>query len=242
MHVEILDFDDGELYSGIIEEIKSESDDPQGIIVLLTNGREGHIINIINSEEDILNRIMQETNYSDNKLDFLAEPMKKISIPKAIQSFLNAEGGWLYIGVKDDAKTIEEKLVGLESEKMKLEEEIGKITWGKFEDLYSTRILKALDSTLSSDVKFGDLVFPKLIEVKNVKILEIVIAPSTSPVFYKFWSNNKKEIQFPISTEKNKTRQRKLDEFHYRNGPDKKECETGEELFKYIKKRFMHNA
>lgn len=240
-HVEIIDIDDGQKYSGYVEKIMSFSDDPNGIQVILRNGREGHIIKIINSDEDVLSRILQESNDSDNKLDFLADDMKEIAIPQVIQSFLNAEGGWVYLGILDDAKTIEEKLVGLESEKKKMEETHDELTWGKFEDLYCTQIMAALESKLSSEAKFGNLVDPKLRDLNGVKIFEIQILPSPSPVFYKYLNRKKKEIEFHIKINENSNTDRRLDEFHYRDGSGKKDCQTGEELYFYMKKRFFNS-
>ena len=52
MNVEIIDTDDQQKYSGTIVKIISKSDDPNGIVVLISNGREGHISIIIDPHND----------------------------------------------------------------------------------------------------------------------------------------------------------------------------------------------
>lgn len=238
INVDIIDSTDGQKYSGIVDKIISNSDDPKGIVVLIRNGREGHIINIKNSDDDVISRILAEDHFADNKLDFLADVMKKIAIPQVVQSFLNADGGWVYIGVRDDAPTLEEKLVGLESEKAEMEKKHGTMTWRKFEDEYVTQINDALNKRLSTEANLGKLVDPKLRELQGKKILEIYIKPSPSPVFYKFLNSNNKVRVFKLDID-GKSTDRVLDEFHYRHGSGKKDCQTGDELYSYLKKRFL---
>ena len=240
-HVEIIDTDDQQKYSGTVVKIISKSNDPNGIVVLISSGREGHIINIINSTDDVISRILAEGHISDNKLNFLADDMKNISIPQIIQSFLNADGGWVYLGVHDDKPTLEEKLVGLESEKEELEREYGKMTWQKFEDKYATQIMDALRKRLSTEANLGKLVVPKLLEVKGKKIFEIFIKRSPVPVFYQFLSGKKSKSKYKIFQLDidGKNTNRILDEFHYRVGSGKEDCPTGESLYAYLKKRFF---
>ena len=96
----------------MVYKVLSEKDDPKGVIVILENGKKGHVIQIVNSAEIIKRRILSENQYSENKEVFGAPVMKTKVIPQTIQSFLNSEGGYLYIGIKDTG-TLEERLVGL---------------------------------------------------------------------------------------------------------------------------------
>ena len=239
MHVEIIDTDDQQKYSGHVDKIISKSDDPDGIIVLISNGKQGHIINIVNSIDDAISRILAEGHNTDNKLNFLADDMRKIAIPQIIQSFLNADGGWVYLGVHDDKPTLEEKLVGLESEKEELEKDHGEMTWRKFEDEYAGQIMGALKKQLSTEANLGELVDPRLLEIKGKHIFEIFVKRSSFPVFYTLLSRTKKNMVFKLEIN-GKNTDRILDEFHYRVGSGKEDCQTGEALYKYFKKRFFN--
>ena len=59
------------------------------------------VVQVINSIEIIKNRIMREDQYTENKSRFGEDIMRHNVIPKTIQSFLNSEGGYLYIGIGD---------------------------------------------------------------------------------------------------------------------------------------------
>jgi predicted HTH transcriptional regulator len=242
MHVEIIDTDDQQKYSGHVDKIISKSDDPDGIIVLISNGKQGHIINIVNSIDDAISRILAEGHNTDNKLNFLEDDMRKIAIPQIIQSFLNADGGWVYLGVHDNKPTFEEKLVGLESEKEELEKEHGEMTWRKFEDKYAGQIMGALKKRLSTEANLGKLVDPHLLEVNGKYIFEIFVKRSPVPVFYQFLSGKKSKSKYKIFKLDidGKNTDRILDEFHYRVGSDKEDCPTGESLYIYLKKRFFN--
>lgn len=234
--------------TGIIDFIRSKKDEPDGLYVVLKNGDSGNIIKITNSTESIKNRILSESHTSENKLNFYEPVMQDEQIPHTVQAFLNGNGGYLYIGVFDDAKTESEKLVGLSTEKKILEEKLiqerklesgGKVTWLKFEDLYVDEIEKKLNKTLSSETNFGPLIKYKMRSIDDINILELNIKQCPTPVFYKHLNKKNKIKQFDIFFNNEKVTSRELDDFYYRDGSKKEPIYTFEEFYQYLKNRFM---
>ncbi|MBC8251453.1 MAG: ATP-binding protein [Candidatus Nitrosopelagicus sp.] len=220
---------------GKIVKILSGMDNPNGIEVAIDSGYVGNIIEIINSTEIIKERIFQtESHYSDNKEDFYDPDMRYDSIPKAIQAFANAEGGFLYIGVKDDAPP-EEKIVGLDEDRKTL----GELSEGKFQDKFRSDIEDVVEKHLrpaqKSVVSLLDFDFP---EIDGKIILEITIKSSSEPIFFKYFTRKNNEMVFPIKIN-DKIKNRKLDEFWYRAGSRKRETATFEEFFQYFKEHFI---
>ena len=226
-----------EISDGEINKVVSTDDDPQGIQVFLTNGKLGNIIEIINSIEKIKERILNETQYSENKSNFYQPVMQNGVIPKTIQSFLNADGGYLYIGIKDNAQP-EEKIIGLDEDRKILEERYGKLSDDKFKDKFRSDIEKTLDKFLASDASFGPLLDFDFPVIDGKMLLEIDVKRSPEPVFYKCLNRNNKETVFEIHINGNEVTRRRLDEFHYRDGSRKRHCETFEEYQDYVKKRW----
>ena len=88
-----------DLFEGEVFKVLSKNKkDPSEI---LTNGDKDRVIQIINSEDMIKKKIMSEDQYTENKEIFSEDVMQHEVIPKTIQSFLNSEGDYLYIGIKD---------------------------------------------------------------------------------------------------------------------------------------------
>ena len=221
----------------IVHRVISQNDYKEGIIVVLKNGKKGHTINIINSPEIIKERILTETQNSENKSNFYQPVMQNEVIPKTIQSFLNADGGYLYIGVKDDAPP-EEKIVGLDEDRKILEERYGKLSDDKLKDQFRSDVEKTLDKFLASDASLGPLLDFDFPVIDGKMLLQIDVKRSPAPVFYKCLNRNNKETVFEICLNGNEVTRRRLDEFHYRDGSRKKHCETFEEYQNYVKGRW----
>jgi len=237
-----------EFSEDIVHRVISQNDDKEGIVVVLKNGKKGHTINIINSPEIIKKRILAETQNSENKETVFDDSDNiGIWIPLTIQSFLNANGGYLYVGVKDDAPTVDEKLVGLEYDYKKIEEKLlkrnelepgSKLSEGKFIDELTMMIIAVLEKFLVSDYPIGQLINFDFPIINDVRILEVNVKQSPEPFFFKHLSKKNKEIEFDIVINNEKVTTRKLDEFYYREGGQKERIETIHEFFKYYKSRF----
>ena len=226
-----------ETSEGKINSIRSKEDNPEGILVFIDNGKLGNIIEIINSIDKIKERILSETQNSENKSNFYQPVMQYEVIPKTIQSFLNANGGYLYVGVKDDAPP-EEKIIGLNNDRKILEKRYGKLSDDKFKDQFRSDVEKTLDKFLTSDASYGPLLDFDFPVFDGKMILEINVTRCPAPVFYKCLNRNNKETVFEIHLNGNEVTRRRLDEFHYRDGSRKKHCETFEELYSYISQHF----
>lgn len=243
MFAEIIN-NSGKKCSGKIHEIKSKSDDPEGIIVLLKTGDEGHLLSIQNSHDHIRERIISESHFSDNKENFLEPIMHDEEIPQTVQSFLNADGGYLYLGIKDDAETEKEKYVGLESEKKILEDRLIKsrklepgktLSQGKFEDKYQSEIEDALKKFLEYDFRLSDFVSYKFYSFFDKTILEIFIKSAPSPVFYCTGGVKNKQREYDIFLGGKRLTSRRLDVFYVRDGSSKTQYETFEEFYNFVK-------
>jgi hypothetical protein len=235
-----LSTNENEKDTGLITKIISQEDSDEGILVVLKNGSTGYVIQILQSVELALERIEQETHFRDNKDCFYKPVMREDEIPKTIQSFLNSDGGYLYIGIKDDEDKIEDKIVGLGADRENLEQSAGiSYSDGKFKDKLVTQIEGVLEKLLTGNLgKFLDYNFWKY----NEKIfLEIVVKKSTYPVFYRYFSRKGNAKVFQIFYKNNKITDRKLDEFHFRDGSGKKHCETFEEYQEYYEKHFENS-
>jgi len=228
---------ENEIIEGKIHTVVSKNDDPNGILVFLENGQRGNILEIINSKEKIKERILSETQNSENKLNYYEEVMSQDVIPKTIQSFLNAVGGYLYIGIDDDAPA-GEKIVGLDIDRHEKESKEGKLSDDKFKDLLRSDIEKMLDRLLSCNSSLGPLLSFDFLIIDGKMILEIDIKRSPEPVFYKHISRNNKEIEFGIFINDKRFTGRRLDDFWHRDGSRKKLCETNEEFYDYLRRQF----
>ena len=76
-----------EFSEGVVYKVLSEKDDPKGVIVILENGKKGHVIQIVNSAEIIKRRILSENQYSENKEVFGAPVMKQKLYHKPFNHF-----------------------------------------------------------------------------------------------------------------------------------------------------------
>ena len=223
---------------GLIYKISSHHDDPDGIVVITYEGQEDHVV-FASIKEDI----RAETQHTENKDSFLSDIMKTKVIPLTIQSFLNSEGGRLYIGVQD-GWVDGQQIVGLDSEKQLLEEEFkenfekdkknsGKnppeYSFADFRDDYEMQIREKVGKYLTSDMHLQPLLFFDFPKVNGTTILQITIDPSKKPVFYKNLNTKNKQITYAIPGLGDRT----LDTFAYRSGNKKDYCYTSEDFFKY---------
>lgn len=224
---------------GIVHKILSEGDDTQGVVVVLDNGKKGRVVQIINSIEIIKHRILSENQYSENKEIFGDDVMRHEVIPKTVQSFLNSEGGFLYIGVRDTG-TLEERLVGLCYDRELVEKAKGeKLPDDKFEDYLEMEIIDVLNKYLTSDNTIGPLVSINFPEIIGTKILEIHVTKSGGPFFFKHLTRRNVLKKFEIKFNNESAGQRYLDDFYIRSGGKKKLLETQEEFYNYFKIRFQ---
>ena len=225
-------FSDGKIFK-ILSDV-----DLTKIRVLLTNGDTGTVVNVINSEEIIKKRIMTETQYTENKDRFNIDVMRNKVIPKTVQSFLNSDGGYLYIGVKDTGN-LKERLVGLSYDFDHINSDSHTLSNEKLCDKLEIMIMDTLEKYLISDMQLGSLIKINFINILNIQIIEIAIKKSSQPWFFRNISKNK-EIKFELCINEKTIGQRYMDDFYIRRGGSKKLLETHKEFYDYAKNRFIN--
>ena len=222
----------GETSKGTVCDLLTQGERPR---VRLVNGDAGHVARIINSEDVILQRIMTENQYTENKEIFGEDVMRNKVIPQAVQAFLNSEGGYLYIGVKDMGEP-DDRLVGLSHDfEMIHSEERSNDHLG---DLLKMEIIDSLDKHLSSEASIGSLVDIEIVRVRGTQIVEIKIRRSPEPWFYRHVAKSGKPLQFELHARGKRIQQRILDDFYIRHGNKKKMLQTQEEFYTYVKTHF----
>jgi predicted HTH transcriptional regulator len=233
---------------GVIAKVLSLVDNPKGIEVVIDGGLMGNVIEIIKSVEIAKNKILTETNYADNKICFTEPIMKDKAIPQAVQSFLNSQGGSLFIGIKDNPEDGEEKIVGLQFDRNHYElKNNGPLSDDKFKDKLRTDIEKSLESNLYSTIRLSQLVDYDWWHIEGKIFLEIIIPSAKAPVFYKHLyktgRDKGKEITFNLTYKEDRTEMKgpskKLDEFFVREGSHKSPITTFEEFTDYYKTHFV---
>ena len=230
------------IISTTVFEIHSISDDPEGIIILSTSGEFGHILSVSNNLDETRERILKnEAHISENKEGFYEPIMRTHVIPATVQSFLNADGGYLYIGIFDAGTTPSEKFLGLGADREYVKQKFLKsgklkpsenLSDNDFFDEYQSDIEKTLDKYLISDNPLGPLIEYDFIKIENVIILQMMIIPSPNPIF------DNKPIEYQLYQNGQKTGQnKKLDYFYYRDGSRKVPVENFQDFFKYLKNK-----
>lgn len=202
--------------------------------VRLENGDAGHVINILNSREVVLRRIMTEDQHTENKENFCEQVMRDEVIPKTVQSFLNSEGGYLYIGVCDTGDQ-SERLVGLGRDFSMIDS--SDRSNDKLCDILQRKIMESLEKHLQSDTGLGSLVEIRIINVLGTQIVEIRILKSSVPWFYIHTSKKNKRKMFKCSDGQS-MHERILDDFYIRQGNAKKRLDTHEDFYRYAKTHF----
>ena len=216
-------------------------------IVILRDGTKGDVVNVINSKELIEKRIMHEDQYTENKANFCKENMFDESIPKAVQSFLNSDGGYLYIGVSDSG-TLQERLTGLDSDfdaiqksnKLKTDaiQKSDKLKTDELCDKLERRIMDSLNKYLTSVIPIGKLLTFDFIDIQNVRILEIKIKKSSKPWFYRNLAKGNKPLEF-VALNKNGEK-RCVEDFYIRNVGGKKLIPLNSDVYIYSQTRFKN--
>ncbi len=206
------------------------------ITVLLDNGDKGRVIQIMNSEKIIEERIMYEDQYTENKANFSEKVMSTMVIPKTVQSFLNSDGGYLYIGVGDTG-TLTERLIGLDYDFSHITDHKNKSNYTLCDEL-ERKIMDALDKYLDSDTALGSLVNIRFVYVLEVQIIEIKIKSSTKPWFFRNLNKANKPLKFVISSNDTEKHERVLDDFYIRQGGSKKMLSTHREFYTYVLDHF----
>lgn len=243
MSVTIRVLNKNKLSTGKVYEVISKANDLEGIIVLITTGLYGHILSVHdekNKINEIKERILKnESHTSENKESFYEPIMREHVIPATVQSFLNADGGYLYIGIFDGGSTSSEKFRGLGEDKEYVTQKLvksGKLQPGEtlsdsaFSDIFQSDIEKTLDKHLISDNSLGPLIDYGFVTIDGVTILEMVIKNSPNPVFSK---NTETFELYQHGKTVGKTITRDI--FYFRDGSRKKPIETFQDFFKYLK-------
>ena len=218
------------------------SSNPQQIRVVLNNGDQGILVKIINSDQHIEERIMSEDQHTENKLSLAKPIMFTKVLPQTIQSFLNSDGGRMYIGVQDTGN-LNERLVGLEADFDVIRKNTHKTkdppnTADKLCDIFEMNIMVTLGKYLASDAALGSLVSIKFPKIKGVTIAEITVKKSEHPWFYKNLNKNNKARKFNTMCDGARMGDRHLDDFYIRCGNSKKRLDTIQEFYNYAKTRF----
>lgn len=209
-------------------------------MVLLENGKRGHVVRVINSGDTIKYRIMHEGQNSENKLTFGEDIMRNEVIPKTVQSFLNTDGGYLYIGVADEG-TLEDRLVGLNLDFDHIKKGDENMTNDKLCDMLQLRILESLHANLKSDMDIGPLLEFNFVTICKIQILEISIKPSPSPWFFLQTNKKGKPKKFHIYYNGNLENEQNLDYFYIRQGNRKVLLETHKEFYDFVRaSRWKH--
>ena len=219
---------------------KMSETDPNNISVILKNGTSGIVVQVINSIEIIKNRIMREDQYTENKARFGEDIMRHNVIPKTIQSFLNSEGGYLYIGIGDTGE-LKERLIGLDYDFSRIDYSSEKLSNDKLCDKLEIKIMDSLEKYLKSNISLGPLIKITFHKIFNIQFIEIMIKKSPQPWFFKNMKNGK-EVSFDIHRNDGTVDKRRLDDFYIRRGGSKKRLETHEEFYDYFIGRFTNNS
>ena len=162
--------------------------------------------------------------------------MRKQVIPQTIQSFLNSDGGHLYIGVRD-VGTLKERLMGLDYDFSQISGHKD-MTNDKLCDELGRRIMDALERHLTSVTLLGPLVEIRFVGINDVQIAEINIMKSPKPWFFCHKSKNNKQQSFELWLNKKRVGERVLDDFYIRRGGSKKLLATHNEFYNYTVEHF----
>ena len=206
--------------------------------VRLLNGNIGCVREIIESESIIKARIMMESQHSENKENFSEDIMRQEVIPKTVQSFLNSDGGYLYIGVKDTGSCPEKRLVGLDYD-LGMVEDSEDMPEDKRWDKLEMKIRDALERHLNSGANMGPLVRIRRVSVCGVYIAEIRVTTSPEPWFYSNISKNGKPKKYDICFQNKTETTRELDDFYIRDGGRKRQLETHSKFYEYARLHFL---
>lgn len=221
---------------GTVDRIVKDSNPPT---VILRNGDKGQVLQVLHSEDIVKKRIMAENQYVENKETFSEDVMRTEVIPRTVQSFLNSEGGFLYIGIRDTGD-LDERLVGLDYD-FRLIKDGTDIPNDKIRDKFERQIMGSLEKYLESEASLGPLVEIRFVRVCDVQVVEISIGKSPKPWFYKNISKSNKPKKFDLHWNGKVMRQQFMDDFYIRDGGGKKLLQTHKDFYTYAKNRFTNS-
>lgn len=202
---------------------------PDGIEVETCKGYIGNIKEIYekNSIDKVKERISKGENngvefketYNFDIKNNIKNNERTFDILKAVNAFLNAEGGYLYIGVNDSGTCI-----GLERDYSIMKENNGN------KDTLELKIRSLLKSSLTNESEVHEST--KQINfhtIDNVEICEMFIKASNVPIF----------IKSKIVTIKENNEQIKIDKMYKRTGNASTIITTFEDFLEYYKTHFI---
>jgi uncharacterized repeat protein (TIGR03833 family) len=223
-----------EYSEGIITGILSREDFvPEGIRVLLDNGSIGHVKDLVqpqNSVEIIKKRLLdRENQFVEKKSSFAYD----INLNKkneylqtvaaiAVASFMNSEGGFVYIGVSDDGTPL-----GLDSD-------YSLISSRPNNDGLEEKIKQSFLRLLDNQIELQQCLSFNFPVIDDKEICEIHVKPAKKPIFLKA-----KKCTVVIDDEHKP--QRWIEDFYIRNGNSHYLIEKNSELYEYFFKRFFVN-
>lgn len=216
-----------------------KTDDSGNTHVVLEDGRSGIVSSVLSKLQDVKWRIMNESQHSENKEVFGEEEMKSDVIPKSVQAFLNSEGGYLYVGIRDSG-SLEERLVGIDRDLDMANTKKENLTNGELCDILHRNVLDALEKYLRSDSDLGSLVDIDFPLICGIQIMQITVKSSPHPWFFKNLSRSNKEKEFQVIFDGGVFDRRKLDDFYIRRGNAKTRLTTAEDLYNYFRVRFLN--
>jgi len=214
----------------VVQIIDDEDYNPKGTEVEISTGQTGNIKEIIeiDSEDSLRNRLTnREDHYIERKETFSFDvnenkknKERNLDVVKAVVSFMNSDGGFVYIGVHDDGT-----IKGLERDYQCMEE--GK----RDNDQFERQIRQSLSKNLTNESIVADctknIKFPQF---NGIEICEIQVKKSPEPIFFKK-KNETRETS-------GKKKPWSYSDFYRREGNAKHQIITFEEFTNYYKIRF----
>lgn len=217
----------------ILEIIDDDDFNSDGIEVLTKNGFYGHVKEIFEADdlEDIKKRISSREDHeieTKETFHFDVKENKKnnarnLDVVKAVVSFLNSDGGYVYIGIKDNGPP-----VGLERDYLVMGKDGNN-------DALERQIRDSLKSNLTNYSTVlqctKKITFPI---IDGIEICQIKVEPSTTPIFFK--------AENVIVESKGNRTSRKIDWFYIREGNRKHLVETMSSFYEHFQRKFHKNT
>lgn len=209
----------------ILEIVDEEDVNVNGIEVLSKRGFYGNVKEIFESDEleDIKKRISSREDHQiecKETFHFDVKENKKnkernLDVVKAVVSFLNSDGGYVYIGVEDNGP-----IIGLERDYSVMDKDGNN-------DVFERQIRGSLEANLTNYSTVLEctkkITFPK---IDGIEICQIRVEPSPIPIFFK--------AQNVIVESKGKRISRQIDLFYVRQGNSKHLVETMASFYEHI--------
>lgn len=226
------DFPEGKINSIL----SANTDNPNGVKVELENGAIGHLQQISdagNNLKIIKKRLIdRENQIVERKSTFAFDVEKneknedlKTVLAIAVASFMNTNGGFVYVGVKDDGTPI-----GLDYDYSLMHTRSNS---DGFEDL----LKQFFNKTLTENISQQECLTFNFPIIDNKEICEIHVKPSRKPIFIKSKIGT---ISFQGKSEllSQAKKQREFEDFYIRRGNSHYLIEKFSEFFDYVLSRF----